>query len=82
VATRTLNALGAAGIVTGATAFGALLISGGLPEAVFVPWLISASGVAAVRANMLRLSHWRRQLGTQAGAGIVSASKFMVLTTC
>jgi len=49
----TLNALGAAGIVTGATAFGALLMSGGLPEAVFVPWMIRASGVAAVLANVL-----------------------------
>jgi hypothetical protein len=57
----TLNALGATGVVTGAIAFGALLMSGGLQEALFVPWMISASGVAAVFANVLRLPQWRRE---------------------
>jgi len=57
----TLNALGATGVVTGAIAFGALLMSGSLQEAVFVPWMISASGVAAVFANMVRLPRWRKQ---------------------
>lgn len=56
-----LNALGATGVVTGAIAFGALLMSGGLQEAVFVPWMISASGVAAVLANVLRLPRWAKQ---------------------
>jgi len=57
----TLNALGVTGVVTGAIAFGALLMSGSLQEAVFVPWMISASGAAAVFANMVRLPRWTKQ---------------------
>lgn len=57
----TLNALGVTGVVTGAVTFGALLMSGGLQEAVFVPWMISASGVAAILANALRLPRWKTQ---------------------
>ena len=57
----TLNALGAIGVVTGAIAFGALLMSDGLQGAVFVPWMISASGVAAVVANWLRLPRWAKR---------------------
>ena len=56
-----LNALGVTGVVTGAVTFGALLMSGGLQEAVFVPWMISASGIAAILANALRLPRWKTQ---------------------
>jgi len=54
----TLNALGVTGIVTGTIAFGAMALSGGVAEALFVPWMISGSGVAAIAANALRLPPW------------------------
>jgi hypothetical protein len=60
-----LNALGVTGVVTGAITFGAMLMSAGLQEAVFVPWMISASGVAAILANVLRLPSWAKQRETQ-----------------
>lgn len=60
-----LNLLGGIGVVTGAIAFGALLMSRGLQGAVFVPWMISASGIAAVMANALRLPRWARERGEQ-----------------
>lgn len=56
-----LNALGAVGLTTGAVAFGSLLLSGGIQEALFVPWMISASGAAALLANALRLPRWSRE---------------------
>lgn len=55
-----LNALGVTGVVTGAVAFGGMLLSGGLLDAVFVPTMISAAGVGALLANMLRLPPWAR----------------------
>lgn len=63
---RALTALGATGLVTGAIAAGSLLMTGGVAEALFVPWMITASGVAAVAANLVRLPRWaderRRQM--------------------
>jgi hypothetical protein len=79
----TVNALGATGVVTGAIVFGALLMSGGIQEAVFVPWMISASGVAAVFANAIRLPRWRRQREEQMNhiAAIVTAIMDRPLTS-
>ncbi|HEX8432415.1 MAG TPA: hypothetical protein VF625_14085 [Longimicrobium sp.] len=63
---RTLNALGGAGIVAGATALATALITGGMPGDVVAPVMIAASGVAAFGANILRLPRWvdarRRQM--------------------
>ncbi len=62
---RELNALGAAGVAAGTIAFGALAVSGGLPEAIFLPWMISATGVAAFLANLVRLPRWARERDRQ-----------------
>jgi hypothetical protein len=53
-----INALGVTGIATGAISFGALAISGGLLEALFVPVMFTAAGVGALLSNMLRLPRW------------------------
>jgi hypothetical protein len=52
-----LNALGAAGVATGAFALLASVMTGG----VFVPLMIGASGAAAFLVNGLRLPRWARQ---------------------
>ncbi|MDB4951011.1 MAG: hypothetical protein JWM27_3660 [Gemmatimonadetes bacterium] len=62
---RSLNALGTVGVAAGAVAFGALVMGSGLQEAVFVPWMISAAGVAALLSNMLRLPRWARRRDLQ-----------------
>lgn len=63
---RELNLLGAVGVITGVTAFGSLLLSTGLTEAVFTPWMIAGGGAAAFAANLFRLPRWaderRRQM--------------------
>lgn len=53
-----LNVLGAMGVVTGAFTYAALLSSGGLADAFFVPWMIGAAGIAAVVGNAFRLPRW------------------------
>jgi hypothetical protein len=57
---RSMNALGAVGIGTGAIAFGSLVLGSGLQEAVFIPWMLGAAGVAALLSNVLRLPRWAR----------------------
>jgi len=63
---RTLNALGAASLATGAVAAGSLLVTGGVAEALFVPFVVTAYGVAAFATNLVRLPRWaderRRQM--------------------
>ena len=56
-----LNALGVVGLTTGAVAFGSLLLTGGIHEALFAPYMVSASGAAALLANALRLPRWSRE---------------------
>ncbi len=56
-----LNALGVAGVVTGAVAFGAMFLSGELASSVFVPWMIGGSGAAALLANAVRLPGWAQR---------------------
>jgi hypothetical protein len=58
---RPLTAVGAAGVLTGAAAFGSLLLGGGGMETLMAPWLISAAGIAALTTNFLRLPTWARQ---------------------
>jgi hypothetical protein len=77
----TLNALGVTGIVTGAIAFAATVASGGMAEALVVPWMIAGSGVAAIAANAVRLPQWAQRRARQMAqieariAAIVSAGE-------
>jgi hypothetical protein len=56
-----LNALGVTGVVTGAVAFGAMFLTGGLASSIFVPGMIGGSGVAALLANAVRLPGWAQR---------------------
>jgi hypothetical protein len=56
-----LNAMGIACLAMGAISFAALLVSGGLPQGIFMPAVLGASGVGAFASNMLRLPRWAKQ---------------------
>lgn len=56
-----LNALGATGLVAGATVFASMLAAGEPQGALIVPMIFGASGTAAFLANLLRLPRWADQ---------------------
>jgi hypothetical protein len=60
-----MNAIGVVGIGTGVFVFGALGLAGGLPGAGLVPWLIGATGAAALLTNVIRLPRWARERDRQ-----------------
>ena len=56
-----VNALGIAFLAMGALSLGALLVSGGPLEGLFLPAVLGASGVGAFASNMLRLPRWAKE---------------------
>ncbi|MGH7461098.1 MAG: hypothetical protein ACREMA_08725 [Longimicrobiales bacterium] len=58
---RGWNAAAGTGIVTSAIMAGALAVSGGLPEGVFVPVIFGLAGIGAFVSNMVRLPRWASQ---------------------
>jgi hypothetical protein len=56
-----INALGITGLVAGATAAISLGAAGELAQALMVPAIFGAGGVAAFLTNWIRLPRWRQQ---------------------
>lgn len=56
-----LNLVGATGLTAGAIVFGTVLMGGGPGEAMLGPAMLSAGGVAAFVANLVRLPRWAQQ---------------------
>jgi hypothetical protein len=55
---HSVNALGATGVIAGATVFVSMLVSGEVAGAMIVPAVFGTAGVSAFLANMLRLPQW------------------------
>ena len=55
---RSVNALGATGLLAGATVFVSMLLSGEVAGAMMVPAVFGTAGVSAFLANMFRLPRW------------------------
>jgi hypothetical protein len=62
---RGVNALGATGLVAGATVFASMLLSGDVAGAMVVPAIFGTAGISAFLANMLRLPRWADQRAQQ-----------------
>jgi hypothetical protein len=55
---RSVNALGATGLLAGAAVFVSMIASGELAGAAVVPAIFGTAGVSAFLANMIRLPRW------------------------
>jgi hypothetical protein len=64
---RALNALGATGLLAGATVAVSMLLAGEVHGALVVPAIFGTAGMGAFLANMLRLPRWARQRERQMG---------------
>jgi hypothetical protein len=62
---RALNALGATGLIAGATVAASMLLAGEVQGALVVPAIFGTAGMGAFLANMLRLPRWARQRDRQ-----------------
>lgn len=60
-----INALGLAGIATGAIAAGSLALSGDIAGAAFVGSMLGGGGIAAFITNFVRLPRWARRRDRQ-----------------
>jgi hypothetical protein len=62
---RSLNALGATGVLAGAAVFASMLAAGEVAGAMVVPAIFGTAGLSAFVANMLRLPRWADRRAVQ-----------------